>query len=470
MIVLVLESSTSSAKAMVFNSKTLSLTKKTSRFSSKTSKNPEKILQETLRLGRAASSSLAVDAIALGSTWHSLMLCDEEMIPRSPLWNWADVQGSELCKELRKDSDYVDSYYRRSGCMVHSIYPYFKIKQMNIENSFSSKDRFVDQGSYTFYKLTGKWSVTRSMASGMGLLDTHSKQYLSNLEQEIGVVASAQLGKLVDFHDTGALSTKGAELLGLKAGIPVLPCLPDGGLNQVGSNAMENGVMTLSMGTSGAMRLSTDRPVFTDNYSTWCYLSPKKWLLGAATSGCCNCVDWVKLGMFPSDISYREIESNLDLDCDVPVFLPFLYGERCPGWRDERNAAFLDVKPSHTKEDHYRAVLEGVLFNLYQCYGEITRTNIPIKKLKLSGGVLNSPVWKKMCVDLFGIPIEEDVGSQSSMLGGLKLALEVLGVTNLDDYFNKTGILLEPDAQRHSYLLDRFEQYKYWYNKTVQEL
>ena len=74
MIVLVLESSTSSAKAMVFNSKTLSLTKKTSRFSSKTSKNPEKILQETLRLGRAASSSLAVDAIALGSTWHSLML------------------------------------------------------------------------------------------------------------------------------------------------------------------------------------------------------------------------------------------------------------------------------------------------------------------------------------------------------------------------------------------------------------
>jgi len=156
MLVLVLESSTSSAKAMVFNTETLTFTNKTSRFSSEIYKNPEKILQETLKLGRSLSSSLPVDAIALSSTWHSLMMCDEEMNPCSPLWNWADVQASKLCKDLRKDSDYVDSYYHSTGCMVHSIYPYFKLKQMNEEGFFSSSNRFIDQGSYTFYKLTGK--------------------------------------------------------------------------------------------------------------------------------------------------------------------------------------------------------------------------------------------------------------------------------------------------------------------------
>lgn len=466
MIALVLESSTSSAKAMIFNTETLSFSQKTIPYSKQVSNNPEGIFQETMRLGRSIAETLSVDVIALSSTWHSLMVCDKDMVPRTPLWNWFDVQASDLCKTLRKDSAYVDSYYRSTGCMVHSIYPYFKLKQMHEEGFLFDTDRVCDQGSYTFHKLTGKWKVTRSMASGMGLLDTHSRNYLSSLKQEIGVNPNTQLGELVDYTDIGRLSSEGAKLLGLRAGTPILPCLPDGGLNQVGSNALDNGVMTLSMGTSGALRLSTDRPVFSQDYSTWCYLSPRKWLLGAATSGCCNCVDWVKQRMFSPNLSYGEIESRLDSSRETPIFLPFLYGERCPGWQDERHAAFLDVKPYHTAEDHFQSVLEGVLFNLYQCYGKILQLGIPIQKIKLSGGVLHSQIWKNMCVNLFGVPIEEDYGSQSSLLGGLQLGLEVLGTHEFDGYFDKGGTMLIPDKEIHSQLVHRFQQYEYWYERT----
>ena len=36
-----------------------------------------------------------------------------------------------------------------------------------------------------------------------------------------------------------------------------------------------------------------------------------------------------------------------ELRGDVPVFLPFLFGERCPGWCDSRRAGFYQVKASH---------------------------------------------------------------------------------------------------------------------------
>lgn len=118
------------------------------------------------------------------------------------------------------------------------------------------------------------------------------------------------MGELITYRDTFPLSEDGAELLGLSPGIPVIPSMPDGSLNQVGAGALEDGVMTFSMGTSGSIRLTTHKPVIPDTPGTWCYLSPSTWLSGAATSGCCNCTDWYKDRVFGSEMSYGEIEEG----------------------------------------------------------------------------------------------------------------------------------------------------------------
>ena len=86
----------------------------------------------------------------------------------------------------------------------------------------------------------------------------------------------------------------------------------DGGLNQVGVGALEKGVATLSVGTSGAVRLTTDRPIIPETPGTWCYLSPKSWLSGAATNGCCNCIDWARTRLFPAGTSYEQAIEHMD--------------------------------------------------------------------------------------------------------------------------------------------------------------
>lgn len=467
MMVLVLESSTSSAKAMLLNTKDNTQKSVSEPYKSGTANNPEAVLKQTLSVGSKLAENQAVSIIALGGTWHDFLLCDTKMKPVSPLWSWAETNSHELCKELKTDWSYTRNYYQESGCMVHSIYPYFKIKYFKQKKMIKPVHRIADQGSYMFHQLTGRWLSTPSMASGRGYLNIRKKNYSDRLQSELDLSIEEQFPPMVDLGLTAPLTKEAALRLGLQDGIPVLPCNPDGGLNQVGSDAIQSGVMTLSMGTSAAMRLASDVPYLPDDMSSWCYLSPRGgYINGAATSGCCNCVDWVKESLFPRESSYSEIEKQMDVHRQVPTFLPFLYGERCPGWNDERKASFHNLKPDHNPIDQYQAVLEGVVFNLYQCFQELRKSDFPINQIKLSGGVLNSKEWKQMCCDIFSVSLTEDQATQSSLLGGAKLALECLGEPKTINNMFETGSSLIPNEQVYPLYKERYEEYLHCYTRS----
>ena len=225
--------------------------------------------------------------------------------------------------------------------------------------------------------------------------------------------------------------------------------------------------MTFSVGTSGAMRMSTQGPVIPDSPSTWCYLSPKSWLSGAATSGCCNCIDWYKNKMLHSGLTYEAIESGFGKSDRTPVFLPFLFGERCPGWHDDRSAGFFDINLRHTAYDFYHGVMEGVLFNLYQCYEVLTEINGKPKKIKLSGGILHSEYWTQMCADIFGIDMEIDQVEHSSLLGGAALGLELLGkMKDIEKFTDNSARIVSFNPEKSDLYLEKYGRYKYWYEAT----
>src|SRR5690606_21243163 len=164
-----------------------------------------------------------------------------------------------------------------------------------------------------------------------------------------GIDESA-LSPLVEPTYYAYLTETAAKEMGLPSGIPVVIGGSDGALNQIGVGAMEEGIMTLSVGTSGALRLTSEMPVIPPEPSTWCYyLADGKRIAGAATAGAGNCVDWfVKRLNIHSGLGFDELESYMEgIDRgEAPIFLPFLYGERCPGWEDESEGSFYGMTGS----------------------------------------------------------------------------------------------------------------------------
>lgn len=464
MKILAIESSTSSAKALIYDTDKKTSLIKTRQypkmFENGTVHDANTVFTETLTVARELLDGKSdIDMISLGSTWHSMCLCDKQMEPFSPVLPWCYTGASDLCKEVRKDGEYVHSYYHKTGCMVNAIYPFFKLKLFK-NMGFDLNDFYVaGQGVYNTYQMTGKRVITECMASGMGLLNIHKKQYDPDLLKELAITETV-MPEIVSYDRTYPLIKTAAGALGLKEGIPVIPSNADGGLNQIGVGALKKGVMTFSVGTSGAIRLTTEVPVIPEKPSTWCYLSPKSWLSGAATSGACNCLDWFKEN-FARDRSYESLEKDFMPETESPVFLPFVFGERCPGWNDDRRGSFKQMSISHSVRDLYRAVQEGTLFNLLQCYETLTSINGVPDRIKLSGGILNSPMWTQMCADIFEKEMEVDQQSQSSLMGGVVLAMELLGVIESIENFNVApAAIIIPDRERTGIYRKHYERYK----------
>ena len=474
MLCLVLESSTASAKAMLYD-----LTSGHYRvqiepypaMGNNGAQDPDVVLDALCRVGRMiCEDEKDIAFIALSSTWHSTMLCDRDMHPATPVYQWSYTGAADICRGLRKDVAFVDRYYRRTGCMVNAAYPYFKLLHLK-DRGVDPATHFVsDQGSYNFYRLTGQFATTECVASGTGLLDITLKQFDPGLMDDLDITLD-NLGQLVPYDNSFPLNRTGADLLDLPSGIPVLPANADGGLTQIGSGALRDGVMTLSVGTSGAMRLTTPSPLLSPRHDTWCYLAPKGWLSGAATSGACNCVDWFRNSLSATPSSYRDLENGVHDRENTPVFLPFLSGERCPGWDDERSGGFTGLKPWHTYQDMYMGVQEGVLFNLLQCYGSIVDLNGEPETVMLSGGILKSALWTQMCANIFGRPLVSCHVEQSSMLGAAMICSEQAGILpGLEAYRPSTGTVITPDTGASRVYETKFARYLEAYQRSSAEI
>ena len=134
-------------------------------------------------------------------------------------------------------------------------------------------------------------------------------------------------------------------------------------------------------------------------------------------AGACNCVNWFREellgGRLAEDLEWPE--DGLPI-LEPPVFLPFLYGERCPGWRDDRLAGFVDVSGRHGPRDLYLALRMGILFSMLQCYGPLTAMVGEPRDILVSGGILNSPQWCRMLADILNHPVQLTPNQDASLL------------------------------------------------------
>ena len=470
MLILVLEASTSAAKAMLYDAKKGVISVESDPYTADMDKDgkqdTEKVYQSTLNVGRKIAAGRDIAAIAVVGVWHSIAVCDDAMRPVLRTHCWTFTQSQALCRRIRNDTELSHTIYDRTGCMPNVTYQPYTLMFLK-ENGFDLKDKlFASQAGYNFFRMTGEHFETANITSGMGLINTHERDY-DEFVLDMSSIRQNQLGQLVTFKDTLPLTVECARVLGITAGIPVIPPHSDGALNQVGSGAIQTGTMTFSVGTSAAIRLSSFKPILPARRSTWCYVGVVDWLCGAAITGACSCVNWFKDTVLQNKWTFTQLESELFKESAGPVFLPFLLGERCPGWNDERSGGFYELKADTTIPQMFRAILEGILFNVYQCYQELIEVNGTPKRIIMSGGIINSEAWSQMATNILDTPVLLAENSQASLLGGAALALHVAGaLDDIRDFSCDNPKILYPQEGVAELYREKFGRYLYWYNQS----
>lgn len=472
MIILALEASTTSAKTMLFDTETGSVAVRSRRFEvsgpDSAVRDGDAIYTQMMALGRESAAGAAIDLIVLSGTWHGLTLRRADLSAVTPVMEWPYTGAQDLCARLRSDQEFTWWFYERTGCMVNAVYPVFKLRYLADNGTSVDGLLALDQSSLNFARLTGEVWTNPSLASGTGLLNAHTAEWDDEVIERMGL-GGVLLPELRSSTDTAPLRDEAAVLLGLRPGIPVLTPGPDGGLSQVGDLATEPGDMTFSMGTSGALRFSTLHPSLSPTLSTWSYRSPVGALSGAATSGCGNCVDWARERLFGLSTDYAELEPLLSADRrDLPVFLPFLFGERSPGWQDQRRGGIVELQPQHSRADIYQSVLDGVVYSLYHCYKELTALNGAPRRIVLSGGVLSSPYWTQLTADVFGAEMEVSPRQHSSILGAVRMGLRASGLSDRHPALDEGEVrVVTPRLERRAQYDEEFARYLDQYSRSL---
>ena len=474
MYVLALESSTSSAKAMLLTENQQVAASLTQSYPASFCRDgiydTEAICRLTMELGAKIAAGKEVAAVAICGIWHSIALCDSGLHPLGRTYCWNFMAPSESCAAVRKDSTLTDMLYQRTGCMPHVTYARQALHYLRQQGEDISSYQYISQGAYLFYQLTGEYAESPCTVSGAGLLNIHNLTYDSFVLDWLGLRQS-QFGQLRTYQDTAPLTKTAAEFLGIPSGIPVVPSHADGAMNQLASCAADPGRMTISVGTSGAIRMTVNHPVFSSRHQLWCYVGVTDWITGAATAGSCNCVDWFRRDFLQGKWSYEELEQGPLSKDRPPVFLPFLFGERCPGWQDNRKGCFLDLNGSHRVQDLYASLQTGILFNLYQCFLALEEAGSRPEHILVSGGILNSPRWVQMLANIFGhemicMPIQD-----ASITGAAALALHAAGALSDIREFGRdlTGSrVITPDASMAEYYAAQYLRFSQLYKANIE--
>lgn len=133
------------------------------------------------------------------------------------------------------------------------------------------------------------------------------------------------------------------------------------------------------------------------------------------------------------------------------TLLPFLAGERSPGWKSKARAAVTGLSLHTRPIEILRASLESVAYR----FARIVRLLEPVvpedREIVASGGaLLRSPVWLQIMADVLGQPVAASAVKEASSRGAALLALEALGfLDGIEEAEIPLGARFDPCPERH---------------------
>jgi gluconokinase len=400
-------------------------------------------------LARVAGATRPV--VACSTAMHGLVALDEHDRPLTPLITWADTRALEQAARLRASHPQL---HDRTGTPLHPMSPLVKLVWLRERQPqiYARARRWVGLKELVMHRLTGRWVVDWSVASGTGLLDRETLDWCDEA-LELAGVRREQLAELVAPTDV--------------VGEGVVAGAGDGPLANLGVGAVRPGVAACSIGTSGALRLMVQRPVVDDQRRLFCYaLARDRWAVGGAINNGGVVLRWARDALAPESSveDLLALASPAPPGCDGLVMAPYLLAERAPHWTAGATGAYVGLRLHHGRAHLVRAALEGVCQQLALVLQSLAAAGQDVREIRATGGFARSRFWRQLLSDVLGRPLGFPEQAEGSAFGAALLGLVALGELDTLDRASelvRIAEVVEPDpaaAARYRELLPAFER------------
>jgi len=411
-------------------------------------------------------------AISLSSAMHSLIPVDSGGKALMAMMTWADARSEQIAEKLRA-TEQAKHIYRTCGTPIHAMAPLCKLMWLgeNKKEIFDKAYKFISIKEYIWHHLFGDFEIDHAIASATGLFDIEQLKWSGEACELAGISTGKLSAPVSNSYKRDDLNPTLATSLGLDKNTPFIIGASDGCCANLGSFVTAPGVASLTIGTSGAVRITSGVPVIDTDAMIFNYLlNDNTFVCGGAINNGGNVLDWLLKTIMdkkrPGDSDYDELFTRI---AEIPagseglIFLPYLYGERAPLWDTNTCGSFFNIKPQHTQSHFLRAGLEGICLALKDVLQTVELASAPIERIHISGGFITSPIWTQVLADITGKELVIVQQEDASAIGAVFLSMKALGYEQLKQPVIDQKLVIRPDLQHYANYADSYLLFKRLY-------
>ncbi len=368
-----------------------------------------------------------VRGIGLSGQMHGAVLLNEadEVLRPAVLWN--DGRSSHHCKTLDPRARQHTGNLAMAGFTAPKL---LWVREHEPEIFAATKTVLLPK-DYLRLILTGEKVGEMSDASGTLWLDIANRCWSQDMLAITGLDQSFMPALVEGTQTSGNLRGAIATELGLPI-VPVAGGAGDQAAGAIGAGVTEPGQAFLSLGTSGVVFAASNafEPAPANGVHAFCHALPNRWHTMTVMLSAAACLDWVtKLtGYSNVGVALEAAANSAAATEKLPIFLPYLSGERTPHNDPTAKGAFIGLTHETGPAELVRSTLEGVAFGLRD--GIDAMPNRP-NELSVIGGGSQSVYWAQILADALAVPlIYRDAADVGPANGAARLArLAVTGET-----------------------------------------
>lgn len=392
----------------------------------------------------------------------------------TPLYTYAHPGGGDEVREL--DSLLKsDKVHQRTGAPIHTSYQGPTILWLKKRDPFLVKKvvRWVDFGTYLYTRWFGRTEIptSYSIASWSGLLNRATLGWDQELTGHLGL-GSNSLPMLSDYDiPINGLTHVYAERWPVLAKIPFFLPVGDGACANIGVGCGDSRDIALTIGTTGAMRATLNETPDRIPRGLWSYsIDQKMSLIGGAITDAGSLLSWLhrtlRLG---GEYLLNDEIANAEPGSHGLTILPFLRGERSPGWSTEATATWHGIRASTTPSDFVLASLEALSYRLCLIERLLGQTGQNFNKIITNGSAITKlPIWMQMLADILQKPVVASAINGATSRGIAIMALTALReLKSYSDLPAQNGKEYVPNLSVGHQYQDGFEKHISLYHKLI---
>jgi len=385
-------------------------------------------------LARAGVDPADVKGVGLTGQMHGLVLLNAKGEVLRPAILWNDQRTGKECDQIRQrvgrtrliqitGNDALTGFTAPKILWVRNHEP----------ELFAQVRHILLPKDYVRFRLTGEYAADKAGGSGTILFDITTRDWSPEVLEVLEIPAEWLPKTFEGPQITGTLSAEAAQATGLRTGTPVFGGGGDQAAGAVGTGAVVEGVVSLSLGTSGVVFAAAARPIVEPDgrLHAFCHAVPDKWHLMGVMLSAGGSLRWYRDTLAPG----VDFEALLAPAAEVTpgseglFFLPYLTGERTPYPDPLARGAFVGLTVRHAQPHMTRAVLEGVAFGLRDSFELMQVAGLSgIRQVRIAGGGARSQIWRQILADVLECELVTVNTTEGAAYGAALLAATGAGV------------------------------------------